>query len=167
INTCVNANFRFQGIDENRRFDIMNIENYDLILGTPFLFQHKVALAFNPSLLSVGSGNSLPIEGENVSVIPSRAANVAEGQLELLRQQLATEARDLCTDMKNTELPPLREINHKIELIDPNKKYSWRQAKCPEAIRELWNEKRDQYMKSGRWRFRTGRNASPLLILLK
>ncbi|KIO17523.1 hypothetical protein M407DRAFT_49589, partial [Tulasnella calospora MUT 4182] len=78
INTCVNANFRFQGIDENRRFDIMNIENYDLILGTPFLFQHKVALAFNPSLLSVGSGNSLPIEGENVSVIPSRAANVAE-----------------------------------------------------------------------------------------
>ncbi|KIO18613.1 hypothetical protein M407DRAFT_11783 [Tulasnella calospora MUT 4182] len=31
----------FQGIDENRRFDIMNIENYDLILGTPFLFQHK------------------------------------------------------------------------------------------------------------------------------
>ena len=59
----------------------MNIENYDLILGTPFLHQHKIALAFNPSKLSVGSGKSLPIEGENVAIIPDSLISEARGRV--------------------------------------------------------------------------------------
>ena len=37
IASCVDANLQFQGIDETHRFDVINLKNHDLILGTPFL----------------------------------------------------------------------------------------------------------------------------------
>jgi hypothetical protein len=32
----------YQNIKEGWHFDIINIDNYDMILRTPFIFQHKV-----------------------------------------------------------------------------------------------------------------------------
>jgi hypothetical protein len=32
--------FQFQEVNEQRTFDIMNMDGYQVILGTPFLFQH-------------------------------------------------------------------------------------------------------------------------------
>ena len=55
INCCVTVDFKYQEIDCKRRFDIVNLDNYDVILGTPFLFQHKVAIGLNPIRISVGS----------------------------------------------------------------------------------------------------------------
>ncbi|EJD44329.1 hypothetical protein AURDEDRAFT_166710 [Auricularia subglabra TFB-10046 SS5] len=40
INVEVTARFQYQNIDCEKRFDIANLDNYDLILGTPFLWQH-------------------------------------------------------------------------------------------------------------------------------
>ncbi|KAH9925957.1 uncharacterized protein B0H18DRAFT_876731, partial [Fomitopsis serialis] len=36
---CV-AKLEYQNISETRYFDVMNVLNYDLILGTPFMYQH-------------------------------------------------------------------------------------------------------------------------------
>ena len=30
-----------QGVEEDRRFDVINLDGYDVTLGTPFLFQHQ------------------------------------------------------------------------------------------------------------------------------
>jgi hypothetical protein len=46
INYNVVCDFKYQTIKERRSFDIMNISGYDLILGTPFLYQHSVSLGF-------------------------------------------------------------------------------------------------------------------------
>ncbi|KAG9020934.1 hypothetical protein FS837_007741, partial [Tulasnella sp. UAMH 9824] len=167
VNNSSTVEFEYQGIRENRRFDIINLENYDIILGTPFLFQHKVGLVFNPSKLAIGSEKALPMEGEQVTAIPSRAADVLEGELDKIRAQLRQEAKDLCKNVDETDLPPFRAVNHTILLIDEDKVYTWQPSKCPEAMRPLWNVKRDQYLKSGQWRFHTGSNTSPLLILWK
>ncbi|KAF8574980.1 hypothetical protein K439DRAFT_1641768 [Ramaria rubella] len=74
-------------------FDIINLDSYDLILGTPFLFQHKVLMGFHPSQVAVGSNKA---------------------------------AEDICKEANETPLPPLRDINHTIPLIDETKVYWWR-----------------------------------------
>lgn len=43
VNYGTQSDFKYQNIRERRYFDIVNLSNYDVILGTPFLFQHKVS----------------------------------------------------------------------------------------------------------------------------
>ena len=40
VNYGTKARLEYQSISAKRYFDIANLQNYDLILGTPFLFQH-------------------------------------------------------------------------------------------------------------------------------
>ncbi|KAF8804877.1 hypothetical protein BYT27DRAFT_7105938, partial [Phlegmacium glaucopus] len=55
INAVTRVQFQYQGINEQRTFDIININNYDLILGTPWMHQHQVCIGFNPARVVVGS----------------------------------------------------------------------------------------------------------------
>ena len=47
VNARVSVQFKYQDIDEPRTFDIINLNNYDLILGTPWMHQHQICLGFN------------------------------------------------------------------------------------------------------------------------
>ena len=167
INTGCSAHVKYQDISEQRYFDIINLLNYDLILGTPFLFQHKVSVGFNPTTVVVGSDKALPIEGKTIRVLESRAADVLEDELVRARQHLLEYAADICAEASNTPLPPLREINHTIPLKDLTKVYTWRGSRCPDAHLASWIEKRDAYLESGRWRMTNARNTSPMLLLTK
>lgn len=51
--------WKCQDIDETRTLDIINLNNYDLILGTPFMYQHQISLGFNPARVVVGSDEPL------------------------------------------------------------------------------------------------------------
>lgn len=161
------VDFEYQSVKSKRRFDIMNLDNYDMILGTPFIYQHKVVLGLNPTQVGIGSPVALPIRGEQIGKIPSKTAQLVDDQLQVLRNQLLREAADLCKGVAETDLPPLRAVNHEIPLLDESKVYPWRPSRCPEALKPLWHAKRNEYLKSGRWRVATGSNASPLLILKK
>ncbi|TDL26759.1 hypothetical protein BD410DRAFT_702749, partial [Rickenella mellea] len=167
VNYSVTAEVKYNKIREQRRFDVLNVDGYDLILGTPFLFQHKILLGFNPFQVLVGSIPSLPIVGEGVTIISSRAADLAEPHLERLRRDLRSYASDICKDAIDTPLPPLRAVNHIIPLVDESKVYAWRPSKCPDALRPLWQAKREVYRKTGHWQFRSGSNAMPMLMLKK
>jgi hypothetical protein len=46
-------------------------------------------------------------------------------------------------------LPPLREINHKIPLIDEHKQYSYRLLHCPKAMYPKLMEKLHNYIDNG------------------
>ncbi|KAG8942401.1 hypothetical protein FRC04_003767 [Tulasnella sp. 424] len=127
----------------------------------------KVIMGLNPTKVGIGSNEPLPIQGEQVARIPSRAAEIVDDKLQTLRDDLKHEALDLCKDVSQTDLPPLQAVNHKIPLIDESKVYPWRPSRCPDTLKPLWRQKKDEYIKSGRWRVATGTNASPLLILKK
>jgi len=166
--TCgVDTELRYQEIFEERHFDIINLENYDVILGTPFLYQHKVFLGFNPPRIVIGSVPIVQLDGPDVVEISSLAATLLEQDLDSIREQLRKEATDLCKSAEETPLPPLRVINHRIPLKDENKTYQWRPSRCPEALKHLWQSKRDSYLRTGRWKFATGPNACPMLIVHK
>jgi hypothetical protein len=167
INCGTRANFQYQNISCERRFDVANLDNYDAILGTPFLFQHKVAIGINPSCVIVGSDTPVELEGPEVITVHSAAAELLNEGLEKLRTELRQEAEDLCTDTSKTALPPLRVVNHTIPLIEEHKVYRFRPSKCPEAFRDQWREKKNSYLSTGRWRTATGHNAILLLMIPK
>lgn len=167
INLGCKANLAYQSVSEERYFDIINLLNYDLILGTPFLYQHQVILGMNPTTVTIGSSHALPVEGKQSRTIESRVAEVLEDKLEAARKLLREYAAPICQEASGAPLPPLRAINHTIPLKDPSKVYSWRPSKCPDAHRDSWCEKRDAYLQSGRWKMTSARNTSPMMLLTK
>ena len=123
INCGTRVRFRYQSINCKRRFDIANLDNYDMILGTPFIYQHKVVIGLNPPCVVVGSDKPTEMNGPDVVTISSAAADLLDNGISELRTQLRAEADDLCPDTSRTALPPLRDVNHTIPLIDPKQIY--------------------------------------------
>jgi RNase H-like domain found in reverse transcriptase/Reverse transcriptase (RNA-dependent DNA polymerase)/Retroviral aspartyl protease len=161
------ARLQYQAVDEQRVFDIINVDSYDLILGTPFLFQHQVLLGMNPSQVNVRSDISLPIWGTQTLVLESRVTEIESNHIEDLWEELRAYAKDICKEAIDTLLPPLHVINHVILQNDKHKVYSWRPSKCPEPLKALWRQKWEDYLKCGCWQFCSGCNAVPMLMLYK
>ena len=65
------------------------------------------------------------------------------------------------------ELPPLREVNHHIPLIDPNARYTLRPPRCLAALFPMLREKTQRYTNAGWWKLAHGQNAIPLLCIPK
>ena len=65
------------------------------------------------------------------------------------------------------KLPPLREINHEIHLIDPNKTYPQRKPTCPHVLLPDLREKVSRYKEAGWWVETTASNAPPLMCIRK
>ena len=61
VNTRASVRLDYQDISETHTFDIININNYDVILGTSFMYQHQICLGFNPARGVVGSDTTLAI----------------------------------------------------------------------------------------------------------
>ncbi|KAI9573964.1 hypothetical protein HD554DRAFT_2202082 [Boletus coccyginus] len=97
------------------------IKNYNLILRTPFLFQHWV-----PSLL--------PLKGPQVQLLESQSSGLFEEQINIACHHLYELAKPLCTKASKTELPPLHAINHTIPIIDESKIYFWQPSQYLEAL---------------------------------
>ena len=49
------------------------------------------------------------------------------------------------------EMPPLREVNHRIPLRDPEKEFWENTPRCPAAMQEALATKIDHYVKAGWW----------------
>ena len=145
----------------------MNLSNYDLILGTAWMYQHSVTIGLNPPCIIIGSETSLPIQGGGTLKLASRSMLVVEDEVAAARALLIEYANPLCRKASESPLPPLRAINHQIPLIDENKIYPWRPSRCPEAFLPLWIEKQDAYLKTGHWEITTATNTVPMLLVPK
>ncbi|KAG6886831.1 hypothetical protein C0995_004057 [Termitomyces sp. Mi166 len=67
-----------------------------------------------------------------------------------LRQAWQQEFVDIINGTKE-ELPPWREVNHEINLIDENKQYKYHLSRCPQALQEQLHEKMNQYINAKWW----------------
>ncbi|KAJ3475069.1 hypothetical protein NLI96_g12079 [Meripilus lineatus] len=75
-----------------------------------------------------------------------------------------------CQDIMNgapPRLPPMREINHHIPLIDQNKRYMYHLPHCPDAMKVDLMTKIDKYLKAEWWQRATVSQAAPLLCIPK
>ena len=66
-----------------------------------------------------------------------------------------------------SEPPPLWEINHKISIIDPDKRYFYHLPCCPEAMKPQLMENLRQYTDAGWWTAKAVPQAAPLLCIPK
>jgi hypothetical protein len=167
VNYAASVRLRYQGIDEERTLDVININSYDLILGTPWLYQHKVCLGFNPARVIIGNDESMPLKVSPDTKLLIHSLSMEDRRLEEAREELRRYADPLCKEVHETDLPPFRAINHTIPLIDEQKTYPWRPSKCPEVFRAQWAEKRDAYIRSGRWKITAAGNTVPMLLITK
>ena len=106
INSRTKVRFQYQEIDEERNFDIINLSHYDVILGTPWLFQHSVCLGLNPARVLIGSDAALPIEGSSTSSMASRAMTISKSAVDAARKELIAYAEPLCKTASEMGLPP-------------------------------------------------------------
>ena len=130
VNYCTNVRIQYEEINSIQYFDIMNLDNYNIILGTLFLFQHWVSIRFNDYRLWIESAIPLPITGEQVTVISSKVIDTYDQEIDKCRQEIKEYTKDLFKDTVDTLLLLMRAINHTILLIDKDKKYKFRRATC-------------------------------------
>ena len=167
VNARATVNLKYQEINESRTLDIINLNNYDVILGTPWMYQHEVCLGFNPARVVIGRDVAGPLKAGPDTKLMVSMLTPEEREIEAAREELRQYADPICREVWETDLPPFRAINHTIPLIDESKIYSWRPSKCPEKFRDQWAEKRDAYLKSGRWEITASGNTVPMLLIPK
>ena len=167
VNAITTVRLEYQGIKEERTLDVININSYNLILGTPWLYQHKVCIGFNPYRIVIREEPAQPIRVSQETKLLVHSLSPEDQQLEAAREELRSYADPICKEVDETELPPFRAINHTIPLIDESKTYPWRPSRCPEIFREQWAEKRDAYIRSGQWQITSAGNTVPMLLIPK
>lgn len=122
INSFITVNCSYQNIRDLQWFDVANINDYDAILGTPWIYQHKVCIGLNPARIVIGSDVPLPITSGTDTKYLLGAASFSDDKPKA-REELMSYAEPLCCRVEETELPPFQAINHTIPLIDENKVY--------------------------------------------
>ena len=65
------------------------------------------------------------------------------------------------------KLPPIREVNHEINLIDPKKRIHYCLPKCPEHFREELSQKIERYTTAQWWITAVAHQAVPMLCIPK
>ena len=89
-----------------------------------------------------------------------------EAHLAKLRQGWHDRFQDILQGVPE-KLPPLRAVNHEINLVDPNKKHSYYLPRCPATVRKEFQEKLNRYVNAEWWIPATGTQAPPLMCIPK
>jgi len=57
INSGAKVRFEYQNISEERYLDIINLSNYDVVLGMPWMYQHQACIGLDPPHVVIGCDN--------------------------------------------------------------------------------------------------------------
>ena len=95
-----------------------------------------------------------------------RMKEPSEEEMTNLRQGWYDKYQDILQGVPE-ELPPLREVNHEINLVDPSKRYTYYLPRCPVTVRKEFQEKLNRYVNAGWWVPATGTQAPPLMCVPK
>ncbi|KAL7281608.1 hypothetical protein ACG7TL_004925 [Trametes sanguinea] len=89
-----------------------------------------------------------------------------EEELQKLRDKWYEKTEDIMRPPPET-LPPFREVNHRIPLIDEQKKYRYHLPRCADVVKPELLAKINHYVAAGWWRPVTCEQAAPLLCVAK
>lgn len=92
--------------------------------------------------------------------------SLTEERREQLRRQWFHEFKDMTSGVPE-RLPPLRDINHRIPLVDDNLNYRYHLPRCAEAIKPALMEKIQRYTRAEWWTPATVPQAAPMLCIPK
>ncbi|KAG8725309.1 hypothetical protein FRC09_002671 [Ceratobasidium sp. 395] len=93
IKHSATVNIKCQDIDNTYCLDVANLDCYNLISGTTFMYRHSIMLGFNPESVLVRSNKPSPLDGPTIQTISSNATEVYEAEIEKIRDMLNRKAR--------------------------------------------------------------------------
>ncbi|KAI0742174.1 hypothetical protein BC629DRAFT_1299462, partial [Irpex lacteus] len=157
INYGMNQVLRIGEMKLDTYLDVVNLDHYDLVLGMPFLRQHGVSLDFKT--------NTARIEGSAIPVLASEEQKVGN-TIPRLRARWLEKYREMLGGVPD-RLPPMREINHSIPLIDESHRYRYHHPRCADALKPKLLEKINRYVDAGWWTFQNVPQAAPMMCLPK
>jgi hypothetical protein len=97
---------------------------------------------------------------------PRHTHPLSEDDLQKLRDGWTTEYAHLLGEIP-AQLPPFRDVNHRIPLVDENMRYHYHRPRCADALQTLLTAKIKRYEDSGWWQPCTTEQAAPMLCILK
>ncbi|QRV72049.1 Transposon Tf2-1 polyprotein [Ceratobasidium sp. AG-Ba] len=190
-NFGVNTEVEIGPVKGTHYFDVVNIEKYDIIIGTPFMRRFGAAVDFSLDVINI-KGTHVP-NGYRAEVPetsadrrvrfakrPSGSTKAEPARSE--RQVMASEAKDEAipslrekwqqslahlTAPAPERLPPLREINHEIHFVDEHLMIVYHHLSCPEALKPQLCDKIELYLRANWWFEGTAESAAPMLCLFK
>ncbi len=89
-----------------------------------------------------------------------------DGDIPELWQHWHDEYKDLLQGVPES-MPPFREVDHEIPLINQGKRYHYHLPHCPNSLKAEFNEKVEKYTRAGWWKLTAAKQAAPMLCLLK
>ncbi|KAI0027997.1 hypothetical protein K488DRAFT_59835, partial [Vararia minispora EC-137] len=153
-------------MDEKIYADVVNIDRYDMIIGTPFLHQYGCVIDFENHTFSI-RGQAVPLlVGGGERDPKHQKTGLTHNQREQLIRGWVDRHRTLMSGVPLV-LPPLRVINHQIPLVDPNKRYHYHLPRCPDTFKSVLRDKLRQYEEAGWWIPNVTDQAAPMLCLPK
>ncbi|KAF9484074.1 hypothetical protein BDN70DRAFT_798505, partial [Pholiota conissans] len=158
------------GFNDSIYVDICNLDRYDLVIGTPFMRRNGVVLDFERNVITI-NGTDIPALPYPNDIDPrlhrTRATiELTEDDIPQLREHWRREYDDMVNGTPS-KLPPFREVNHEIHLIDENRVYTYHTPRCPNALRTQFYEKLNRYVTSGWWTASSTAQAAPLMCIPK
>jgi len=97
---------------------------------------------------------------------PKRTTKISDAVRAELQRKWMKHISDLVIPVPLV-MPPLRDIVHEINLIDPNLKHRYHPPRCPDALREELVDKVEKYTTAGWWERTNVPNAAPMLCVRK
>jgi hypothetical protein len=125
-----------------------------------------------------GSPNNYPSKGNGMSSLPTwqteekennknrHSGSLTPADYPRLREQWFKKFSDLFGEVP-LELPPFREVNHEINLVDDHKRINYHLPKCPNQFKGALMEKIQRYTTAGWWVPATAKQAIPMLSIPK
>ncbi|KAF8451051.1 hypothetical protein L210DRAFT_3386278 [Boletus edulis BED1] len=118
-------------------FDVANINQYNCILGIPFLQEQQAVLNFLNQMIQIGNDRIALLEEGHLAAITTRATVVKlmGNEVPQLRNRWFHKYSHWLGGIIN-RLPPLREVNHRILLIEEEKHYAYHLSRCTDALKQ-------------------------------
>ena len=110
VNARAMVNLKYQEINKSRTLDIINLNNYDVILGTPWMYQHEVCLGFNPARVVIGRDVAGPLKAGPDTKLMVLMLSPEEREIEAAQEELRQYADPICREVWETDLPPFRAL---------------------------------------------------------
>ncbi|KZT32161.1 hypothetical protein SISSUDRAFT_994344, partial [Sistotremastrum suecicum HHB10207 ss-3] len=155
-------------IDRKVQFDIINLDTYDVVFGVPSLLDIKANLNFEHEtpIITIGGTNDSLFMASRVYKVNNnkKGHNMTPEEVRQKTTEWINEYPDVFGPIP-LKLPPLREINHQIPLIDENKKYHYHLPRCPDALKVELYEKIKKYTSAKWWIPKQVGQAAPMLCV--
>ncbi|KAF8325610.1 uncharacterized protein EI90DRAFT_2860609, partial [Cantharellus anzutake] len=162
-----NVDVEINGHVEKHYFDVINIDRYDAIF-SPTSHSHPLPCTGPPAHFP--QQLPLPVRSHERQVTigqPTGCTSIHSSYSAL--SLMAMQPPPLVSRTAQVGFPGTHScnMNHRIPLKDPNKKFRENTPRCPAALQKALATKIDRYVKAGWWYPMSSEQACPLLCICK